>query len=121
MAEKAKPALSLDALVEEHQKSADKVEPFVLDGVGPDKVSVTFRSPQDLDWEEAQAMAEAAEHNDMRTVFWTLIDDDDELNAWGEAQVPAEVAGKVFEKYLRHHGWDPVRGRLSRRDRRAAK
>lgn len=122
MSTKAKPvALDLDALLVEHKekRAKDAVEPFVLDGVGPDGLSVTFIDPKDLSWEQSQDIATAFKQDDLREVFFTLIEDSDQLDAWFEAQVPGEVAGEVLKRWMRHHGFDIVRGRLNRAERRA--
>lgn len=117
------PAVDLDVLVAEVEKKADAVEPFVITGVGPDKVAVTFENPKDLAWQDTQAVAEAFERNDLRTVFGILIVDNDQLDAWDEAGMPGPVAGEVLNRWMRHHGWDIRRGQQggNRADRRRKK
>lgn len=113
--------LNLDELLVEHEKKQEGVEPFILDGVGPDKVSIEFRNPEDLDWEESQEVAQAVNDSDLREFFYKMIEDDDQLNVWFGAHVPGPVASRVIEEYMRHHGWDLRTGRMNRQQRRAVK
>jgi len=119
------PALDLDAIIEEVEQSGPTekaTEPFIVKGVGPKKIDVTFENPQDLAWQDTQAVAEAFEANDLRTIFDILIDDGDQLEAWDQARVPGPVAGKTIELWMKHHGWDLRRGRrVNREERRRGK
>jgi len=115
------PVVDLDALIEQHEEKRKKeaVEPFVLKGVGPDSLDVTFADPTNFTWQEAQDVAEAIAQQNLREVFFAIIPDSDELNAWFEAEVPGPVAGEVLQRWMKHHGWDAIRGRrMNREDRR---
>lgn len=115
-------AVDLSALVEKHEAKVVDVEPFVVNGVGPDAVSVTFANPEDLAWEDGQRAAEAFKAEDLRTVFYILIEDDDHLEAWFGARIPTPVVGEVLQKWMKHYGWDLRRGeRMNRAERRNKK
>lgn len=114
-------ALNLNDLIVAHEEKQRQVEPFILEGVGPDGATIEFRNPEDLDWEESQEVAQAINDSDLRQFFYIMIEDGDQLNAWFEARVPGPVASKVIEEYMKHHGWDLRTGRMNRQQRRANK
>lgn len=108
-------ALDLDQLQQEHEQKAAERPKFKVKAGGTD---VFFEHPDDLTIAESERVMNAINSGGISDFFYVLIKDNEQLDAFFEADYAAEVINRVVNDYLKFNGWDPRRGTMNREARR---